>query len=107
MELSPFCLPTAAGELQTPTAPRLLRDPSGQGQHPWAGHCDGDLPAPPGEDLAGPKGAWGGSVQRMLNNVLCPLSVQAEDKISMPLADRSLLGTTASILCGLLPVYWA
>uniref|UniRef100_A0A8D2NQN3 BRICHOS domain-containing protein n=1 Tax=Zosterops lateralis melanops TaxID=1220523 RepID=A0A8D2NQN3_ZOSLA len=31
----------------------------------------------------------------------------AEDKISMPLADRSLLGTTASILCGLLPVYWA
>uniref|UniRef100_A0A8C0UEP7 Surfactant protein C n=2 Tax=Cyanistes caeruleus TaxID=156563 RepID=A0A8C0UEP7_CYACU len=32
---------------------------------------------------------------------------QAEDKISMPLADRSLLGTTASILCSLLPVYWA
>ncbi|TRZ11968.1 hypothetical protein HGM15179_015137 [Zosterops borbonicus] len=32
---------------------------------------------------------------------------QAEDTISMPLADRSLLGTTASILCGLLPVYWA
>lgn len=33
--------------------------------------------------------------------------VQAEDKISVPLADRSLLGTTASILCSLLPVYWA
>ncbi|KAM7028576.1 surfactant protein C-like [Acridotheres tristis] len=32
---------------------------------------------------------------------------QAEDKISVPLADRSLLGTTASILCSLLPVYWA
>ncbi|XP_017587372.1 PREDICTED: pulmonary surfactant-associated protein C isoform X2 [Corvus brachyrhynchos] len=32
---------------------------------------------------------------------------QAEDRISMPLADRSLLGTTASILCSLLPVYWA
>ncbi|XP_058715081.1 pulmonary surfactant-associated protein C [Poecile atricapillus] len=32
---------------------------------------------------------------------------QAEDKISMPLTDRSLLGTTASILCSLLPVYWA
>uniref|UniRef100_A0A8C3U6J0 Surfactant protein C n=2 Tax=Catharus ustulatus TaxID=91951 RepID=A0A8C3U6J0_CATUS len=30
----------------------------------------------------------------------------AEDKISVPLADRSLLGTTASILCSLLPVYW-
>lgn len=34
-------------------------------------------------------------------------SRQAEDKISVPLADRSLLGTTASILCSLLPVYWA
>ncbi|XP_059346662.1 pulmonary surfactant-associated protein C [Ammospiza nelsoni] len=32
---------------------------------------------------------------------------QAEDKISMPLADRSMLGTTAGILCSLLPVYWA
>ncbi|XP_053822644.1 pulmonary surfactant-associated protein C-like [Vidua chalybeata] len=32
---------------------------------------------------------------------------QAEDKISVPLADRSLLGTTAGILCSLLPVYWA
>ncbi|XP_014166724.2 pulmonary surfactant-associated protein C [Geospiza fortis] len=32
---------------------------------------------------------------------------QAEDKISAPLADRSLLGTTAGILCSLLPVYWA
>ncbi|XP_063276057.1 pulmonary surfactant-associated protein C [Prinia subflava] len=32
---------------------------------------------------------------------------QAEDKISVPLSDRSLLGTTASILCSLLPVYWA
>ncbi|XP_030145516.4 uncharacterized protein [Taeniopygia guttata] len=32
---------------------------------------------------------------------------QAEDKISVPLADRSLLGTTAGILCNLLPVYWA
>nr|XP_054506454.1 pulmonary surfactant-associated protein C-like [Agelaius phoeniceus] len=32
---------------------------------------------------------------------------QAEDKISVPLADRSLLGTTAGILCRLLPVYWA
>uniref|UniRef100_A0A674HVQ7 BRICHOS domain-containing protein n=1 Tax=Taeniopygia guttata TaxID=59729 RepID=A0A674HVQ7_TAEGU len=29
------------------------------------------------------------------------------DKISVPLADRSLLGTTAGILCNLLPVYWA
>ncbi|XP_063031270.1 pulmonary surfactant-associated protein C-like isoform X1 [Melospiza melodia melodia] len=32
---------------------------------------------------------------------------QAEDKIPMPLADRSMLGTTAGILCSLLPVYWA
>nr|XP_014130196.1 pulmonary surfactant-associated protein C [Zonotrichia albicollis] len=32
---------------------------------------------------------------------------QAEDKIAMPLADRSMLGTTAGILCSLLPVYWA
>ncbi|XP_062366450.1 pulmonary surfactant-associated protein C [Cinclus cinclus] len=32
---------------------------------------------------------------------------QAEEKISEPLSDRSLLGTTASILCSLLPVYWA
>ncbi|XP_064256294.1 pulmonary surfactant-associated protein C [Passer domesticus] len=32
---------------------------------------------------------------------------QAEDRISVPLADRSLLGTTAGILCRLLPVYWA
>ncbi|XP_054150634.1 pulmonary surfactant-associated protein C [Melozone crissalis] len=32
---------------------------------------------------------------------------QAEDKISVPLADRSMLGTTAGILCSLLPVYWA
>ncbi|XP_032568549.1 pulmonary surfactant-associated protein C-like [Chiroxiphia lanceolata] len=32
---------------------------------------------------------------------------QDEQRISLPLADRSLLGTTASILCSALPVYWA
>ncbi|KAM6369890.1 surfactant protein C-like [Pluvialis apricaria] len=32
---------------------------------------------------------------------------QAEEKLAMPLADRSLLGTTASILCSIVPVYWA
>ncbi|XP_050838718.1 pulmonary surfactant-associated protein C [Serinus canaria] len=39
-------------------------------------------------------------------NVPCT-PAQAEDEISVPLADRSLLGTTAGILCSLLPVYWA
>ncbi|KAK2513139.1 hypothetical protein Q9233_015769 [Columba guinea] len=32
---------------------------------------------------------------------------QAEEKLALPLADRSLLGTTASILCSIVPVYWA
>ncbi|XP_075379650.1 surfactant protein C-like [Mycteria americana] len=32
---------------------------------------------------------------------------QAEKRLAAPLADRSLLGTTASILCGIVPVYWA
>ncbi|KAM6106811.1 surfactant protein C-like [Pterocles gutturalis] len=32
---------------------------------------------------------------------------QAEQRLAVPLADRSLLGTTASILCSLVPVYWA
>ncbi|KAM6040695.1 surfactant protein C-like isoform 1-T2 [Chlamydotis macqueenii] len=32
---------------------------------------------------------------------------QAEKRLAVPLADRSLLGTTASILCSILPVYWA
>ncbi|NWT06041.1 PSPC protein, partial [Mionectes macconnelli] len=32
---------------------------------------------------------------------------QDGQRISLPLADRSLLGTTASILCSALPVYWA
>ncbi|KAM6235163.1 surfactant protein C-like [Porphyrio hochstetteri] len=32
---------------------------------------------------------------------------QAEKKLTLPLADRSLLGTTASILCSIIPVYWA
>ncbi|KAM6294672.1 surfactant protein C-like [Aegotheles albertisi] len=32
---------------------------------------------------------------------------QAEERLTLPLADRSLLGTTASILCDVLPVYWA
>ncbi|XP_050181556.1 pulmonary surfactant-associated protein C-like [Myiozetetes cayanensis] len=32
---------------------------------------------------------------------------QNEQRISLPLADLSLLGTTASILCSALPVYWA
>lgn len=39
VDLSRVRLPTAAGELQTPTASRLLRDPCGQGQHPRAGRC--------------------------------------------------------------------
>uniref|UniRef100_A0A8B9BJH6 Surfactant protein C n=1 Tax=Anser brachyrhynchus TaxID=132585 RepID=A0A8B9BJH6_9AVES len=30
----------------------------------------------------------------------------AEQRLAMPLADRSLLGTTASILCSVVPVYW-
>ncbi|XP_061871833.1 pulmonary surfactant-associated protein C-like isoform X2 [Colius striatus] len=32
---------------------------------------------------------------------------QAEKRLAMPLADRSLLGTTARILCSVVPVYWA
>ncbi|KAM6341679.1 surfactant protein C-like [Podargus strigoides] len=32
---------------------------------------------------------------------------QAEKRLAVPLADRSLLGTTASILCSIIPVYWA
>ncbi|KAM9215853.1 surfactant protein C-like [Leptosomus discolor] len=32
---------------------------------------------------------------------------QAEQRLAMPLADRSLLGTTASILCSTVPVFWA
>ncbi|XP_076214993.1 surfactant protein C-like isoform X1 [Aptenodytes patagonicus] len=32
---------------------------------------------------------------------------QTEERLAMPLADRSLLGTTASILCSIVPVYWA
>ncbi|XP_030319982.1 pulmonary surfactant-associated protein C-like [Calypte anna] len=32
---------------------------------------------------------------------------QAEQRLSLPLADPSLLGTTASILCSILPIYWA
>ncbi|XP_069657461.1 surfactant protein C-like [Haliaeetus albicilla] len=32
---------------------------------------------------------------------------QAEKRLAMPLADRFLLGTTASILCSIVPVYWA
>ncbi|KAM9252435.1 surfactant protein C-like [Cariama cristata] len=32
---------------------------------------------------------------------------QAEKRLAMPLGDRSLLGTTASILCSIVPVYWA
>ncbi|NXY79249.1 PSPC protein, partial [Glareola pratincola] len=32
---------------------------------------------------------------------------QAEKRLSMPLSDRSLLGTTASILCSIVPLYWA
>ncbi|XP_054030848.1 pulmonary surfactant-associated protein C-like [Dryobates pubescens] len=32
---------------------------------------------------------------------------QAEKTLTMPLADRSLLGTTTSILCATLPIYWA
>lgn len=31
---------------------------------------------------------------------------QAEQRLAVPLADRSLLGTTASILCSVVPVYW-
>ncbi|XP_019329446.1 PREDICTED: LOW QUALITY PROTEIN: pulmonary surfactant-associated protein C [Aptenodytes forsteri] len=30
-----------------------------------------------------------------------------QERLAMPLADRSLLGTTASILCSIVPVYWA
>lgn len=61
MEPTRLWLQTAAGELQTPAAPRLLRDPRGQGQRPGAGHRGRDLPAPAGEDLAGAGWAWGGS----------------------------------------------
>ncbi|KAM6395505.1 surfactant protein C [Rhynochetos jubatus] len=32
---------------------------------------------------------------------------QAEEELATALADRSLLGTTASILCSTVPVYWA
>ncbi|XP_069733769.1 surfactant protein C-like [Phaenicophaeus curvirostris] len=32
---------------------------------------------------------------------------QAEQRLALPLADRSLLGTTTSILCSVIPVYWA
>ncbi|XP_027659601.2 pulmonary surfactant-associated protein C-like [Falco biarmicus] len=32
---------------------------------------------------------------------------QAEKRLALPLADRSLLGTTASILCSIVPIYWA
>ncbi|XP_053944965.1 pulmonary surfactant-associated protein C-like [Cuculus canorus] len=32
---------------------------------------------------------------------------QDEQRLAVPLADRSLLGTTASILCSLIPIYWA
>ncbi|XP_035168709.1 pulmonary surfactant-associated protein C-like [Oxyura jamaicensis] len=31
---------------------------------------------------------------------------QAEQRLAMPLDDRSLLGTTASILCSIVPIYW-
>lgn len=37
----------------------------------------------------------------------CPAFLpQAEQRLAMPLDDRSLLGTTASILCSIVPVYW-
>ncbi|XP_062453019.1 pulmonary surfactant-associated protein C-like [Rhea pennata] len=32
---------------------------------------------------------------------------QAEERLPAALADRSLLGTTASILCSVVPIYWA
>ncbi|KAM9368592.1 LOW QUALITY PROTEIN: uncharacterized protein LRP34_011357 [Phaethornis superciliosus] len=32
---------------------------------------------------------------------------QAEQRLSLPLADPSLLGITSSILCSILPIYWA
>ncbi|XP_075592631.1 surfactant protein C-like [Balearica regulorum gibbericeps] len=32
---------------------------------------------------------------------------QADKRLAMPLDDRSLLGTTASILCSIVPIYWA
>lgn len=37
--------------------------------------------------------------------LLCPL--QDEKRLAMPLADRSILGTTTSILCSIVPIYWA
>ncbi|XP_010188531.1 PREDICTED: pulmonary surfactant-associated protein C-like [Mesitornis unicolor] len=32
---------------------------------------------------------------------------QAEERLAMPLVDRSILGTTVSILCSIVPIYWA
>ncbi|XP_067168482.1 surfactant protein C-like [Apteryx mantelli] len=32
---------------------------------------------------------------------------QAEERLPAPLADRSLLSTTANILCSVVPIYWA
>ncbi|KAM4645010.1 surfactant protein C-like [Amazona ochrocephala] len=32
---------------------------------------------------------------------------QDEKRLAMPLADRSILGTTTSILCSIVPIYWA
>nr|XP_013798929.1 PREDICTED: pulmonary surfactant-associated protein C [Apteryx mantelli mantelli] len=32
---------------------------------------------------------------------------QAEERLHAPLADRSLLSTTANILCSVVPIYWA
>ncbi|GAB0200240.1 pulmonary surfactant-associated protein C-like [Grus japonensis] len=32
---------------------------------------------------------------------------QADKRLAMPLDDHSLLGTTASILCSIVPIYWA
>lgn len=56
-----LCVRTAAGELQVAAAPRLLRHPHGQGQHPGAGCGHPGFPAPAGELWRGRIRFWGGT----------------------------------------------
>lgn len=82
-----------------PTQHRLGQDGA------WGAH--GNAPGtvrrahPPDEEL-------GCSITLLLPHFFFLLSPrQAEKRLAMPLADRFLLGTTASILCSIVPVYWA